>query len=340
MTSSYAKSLKERWQHLLDQEPKLRIRDAARNLGVPEAELVALGEGVTATQLRPDWEAILSELRNAGPLMALTRNEHVVHERHGSYSSPQFYDDVCIVEDNGFKAALFLSEWATGFYVREPSRGEIRPSLHFFNRNGDAVHKIYLTPRSQNNVFNRLAENLRWENPPAVQWEYSGRQVQVNGRGGELWSHRSLVGWGHDEWGQSVKTPNLALRSECLKVIPIAVDVGEQLLSKVASLGLPVRIVVGNSGALQIHSGTIQKIIRTGPWINVLDDQFNLHFRDQRLGSAWWVNDLNDHSQSLCWLDADQQVSLQIFSVDSSVDWESCIAQLIDSASLKEGNAS
>ncbi|WP_373331547.1 hypothetical protein [Salmonirosea aquatica] len=43
--------LKTRWADFRAENPKTRIRDAARQLGVSEAELVATGIGETATRL-------------------------------------------------------------------------------------------------------------------------------------------------------------------------------------------------------------------------------------------------------------------------------------------------
>lgn len=337
MTSTYAKPLKDRWDHLRDQEPKLRIRDAAFRLGVSEVELVALGEGVTSFRLRSDWIGILSGLKNAGPLMGLTRNEHAVHERHGTYASLQHLDDVCIMEGDGYKIALFVSEWATAFHVKELAQGEMRESLQFFDRSGAAVHKIYLTRNSRQDEFIRLVGHLMCVNPSDHPIVDSVRQPQSSSRAEMLWSHRKLVSWGQDERGRAVCAPELNLLSQCVKSIPIAVDVVERFLTRVASIGLPVMIAVGNSGALQIHSGSIQKIVRTGPWINVLDDLFNLHLRDLKLSSAYWVNELSDGSQSLCWLDADRELSLQIFPVQLSADWHSCIAEMLDEASNRQG---
>ncbi|WP_310794515.1 ChuX/HutX family heme-like substrate-binding protein, partial [Pseudomonas aeruginosa] len=50
-----------------------------------EGELVASRVGIDAVRLRPDWAALLPALGELGPIMALTRNEHCVHERKGPY---------------------------------------------------------------------------------------------------------------------------------------------------------------------------------------------------------------------------------------------------------------
>jgi putative hemin transport protein len=40
---------------------------------------------------------------------------------------------------------------------------------------------------------------------------------------------------------------------------------------------------------VQIHTGPVVNIKPVGPWINVLDDEFNLHVRQDQVASAWVV---------------------------------------------------
>ena len=79
-------SLLERHQELTRTAGPLRARDAAERLGTTEAALVACGATGRATPLRPDWPALIGALPRAGRVMALTRNDHAVHERHGTYT--------------------------------------------------------------------------------------------------------------------------------------------------------------------------------------------------------------------------------------------------------------
>lgn len=87
MSESTPEVLRDRWNTLREENPKLRIRDAAEQLGTSEAQLLALGSGETSTRLRGDWADLLLELHRLGPLMGLTRNDHAVHERHGGYGT-------------------------------------------------------------------------------------------------------------------------------------------------------------------------------------------------------------------------------------------------------------
>ncbi len=90
--SSLAATLPERWDALRAAQPNLMIRDAARTLGVSEAELLATGVGAGGNVgkqvilLRDDTHAAREIMRRAldlGPVLALTRNENGVIERTG-----------------------------------------------------------------------------------------------------------------------------------------------------------------------------------------------------------------------------------------------------------------
>src|SRR5690606_31547616 len=84
-TDARANPLYQAWQALRVEQPRLRARDAAAQLAVSEAELVASRLGWGVQRLRPDWAGLLPALGELGHVMALTRNEHCVHERKGHY---------------------------------------------------------------------------------------------------------------------------------------------------------------------------------------------------------------------------------------------------------------
>ena len=41
---------------------------------------------------------------------------------------------------------------------------------------------------------------------------------------------------------------------------------------------------------IQIHTGPVRQLRRTGPWYNVLDPKFNLHLDTTAIASSWVVN--------------------------------------------------
>jgi putative hemin transport protein len=53
-------------------------------------------------------------------------------------------------------------------------------------------------------------------------------------------------------------------------------------------------IFVGNPGIIQIHTGEVEKIVEARGWFNVLDENFNLHIKQDEIGSAWIVRKPTD----------------------------------------------
>ena len=56
-----------------------------------------------------------------------------------------------------------------------------------------------------------------------------------------------------------------------------------------AQYNCAIMIFVANPGVIQIHSGPVYTVKSTDPWVNVLDDGFNLHVREDHITSAWIV---------------------------------------------------
>lgn len=63
----------------------------------------------------------------------------------------------------------------------------------------------------------------------------------------------------------------------------------EAALTLAASEQLPIMVFVGSQGVIQIHTGVVTKLLRTGPWFNVLDPNFNLHANTELIGQVWLV---------------------------------------------------
>ena len=69
----------------------------------------------------------------------------------------------------------------------------------------------------------------------------------------------------------------------------VAVDAPTRLLELASAGEVPIMVFVSNHGCMQIHSGPVKRIVPHGPWINVLDPEFNLHLRCDMVAEAWAV---------------------------------------------------
>lgn len=290
-------SLAGQYETFKIENPKARIRDAARQLGVSEAELVAVGTQNVA--LRPEFEEILKALPSLGHVMALTRNDHAVHERRGAYSKPGFNDHVGLVVNPDIDLRFFMENWQFAFAVAE---GE-RQSLQFFAQDGEAIHKVYLTDRSDAGAYADLVSRFRSDEQQRAlavapsrpqEPEKADSEIDVAGfqqRWLALKDTHDFFGLLHD-FGVS--------RRQGMRLAPeghadrISVASLKRVLEGVSARGLEIMVFVGNPGCIQIHTGPAKKLLQTGPWFNVLDPEFNLHLREDAIESVWLVRKPTD----------------------------------------------
>ena len=289
MLSTTNGDLADRWTRLRGEQPALRIRDAATALGVGEAELVALGVGRTATPLGPDWRALLNDMPSVGRVMCLTRNEHCVHERHGRFHDVQVSGPHGVVLGPDIDLRLFLSNWRYGFAVREPLKDGERLSLQFFDASGEAVHKIYATDETDRAAFDALIARHRAAAPAVLKIvprapdapDRPDAEIDLEGLR-TAWramkdTHEFFGMLGKFKVGR-VQALRLVGEDLARKLPPRAL---RSAIEAAGADGTPIMIFVGNRGCIQIHTGSVKRLIETHGWFNVLDPTFNLHLRDR-----------------------------------------------------------
>ena len=174
--STLVNDLKEKWEALKAENPHLRIRNAAAELKVSEAELLLTNVGEEVTILKPEFANILSEVEKLGKVMALTRNDECVHERKGIYQNGDFsspHAQLFVGEDIDLR--IFMNHWKFAFSVVEGDK----KSLQFFGKDGLALHKIYLTKNSDENAFDAIVEKFKAENQAEV-FEFEAVAPKVN----------------------------------------------------------------------------------------------------------------------------------------------------------------
>jgi len=75
----------QQYQQLQAEQPKLRTLEAAKALGISEAQLFAAMVGDSVIRLKNDFGSIVKDLKKLNHVMALTRNALVVNEIKGPY---------------------------------------------------------------------------------------------------------------------------------------------------------------------------------------------------------------------------------------------------------------
>jgi putative hemin transport protein len=278
--------------------PGVRARDMASALGVSEAELVASRCGNGVTRLDGDWGEMLRALSPLGEVMALTRNAHCVHEKHGIYDKVSIGPGHGLVLNHDIDLRLFLSHWHFGFAVSEEVKSGMRHSLQFFDIDGAAVHKVYVTGKSDKAAYDALVERFRAANqspeltvtplPPRRPDRPDG-DIDI----GNFHQHWRALQDTHDFFGMlsefGVGRAQAMRLAEDEFAAPAPADTLRRMLTTAAERTVPIMCFVGNPGCIQIHTGPVNALKAMGPWFNVLDPGFNLHLREDAIAHTWIV---------------------------------------------------
>lgn len=294
MSDTIAPGLKEQYESLKASNPKMRIRNAAQELNVSEAQLVALNIGEGTTLLNPSFQEILKEVITLGEVMALTRNESVVHERKGIYDNISFQGPIGLAVNKDIDLRLFMMHWKYVFAVAEGDR----KSIQIFDKSGEATHKIYVTPLSNVAAYDALVAKFTAEDQHAalIFEPYPAAEAELPDSDIDVAAFRE--GWknlkdSHEFFGLT-RTHKLT-RTQALRLAPegfvqqVPDNTARKMLDLASERQVPVMVFVGNRGCIQIHSGTVTKVMEAGPWYNVLDAKFNLHLNEANIASAFIV---------------------------------------------------
>lgn len=290
--------LRARWQALKEAEPTARARDAADKLGVSEAEIVACRCGDGIRRLQGPWGDLLQDLPSLGEVMTLTRNEHVVHEKHGTFGNVSVARSMGLVLNREIDLRVMLSQWGSGFAVTENVSSGVRHSLQFFGTDGTAIQKIYIPKDADPAAYEALVAkyladdqgpNLSVTPRPAARAEKPDGDIRT-AELREAWLALDDV---HDFMIMLRKYK--ASRTQAMRLVGddlawrVTPDSFVQALEQAAVSGLSIMIFVGSPGVIQIHTGPVENLRRVSEWFNVLDPRFNLHLKDGDIASAWVV---------------------------------------------------
>lgn len=292
--------LKTRWEALKSENPHLRIRNAAEQLGVSELDLLATQVGENVIVLNPEFQAILSQVQKLGKVMALTRNDDCVHERKGIYENPDFSSPHAgLFVNPDIDLRIFLGQWAYGFAVTERQGDKQRKSLQFFGKQGQALHKIYLTEQSNAQEFDNLVNTFQAKEQyqvfpisaaAAPRGEFPDAQIDKEAFA-QAWKDLKDT---HDFYMLLAKFK--VTRTQALRLAPdsyyakqINKDSIVTMLEKAVDTKTPIMVFVGNKGIIQIHTGQIFKTMWHQQWFNIMDPDFNMHLAMDKIDQAWVV---------------------------------------------------
>lgn len=291
--STLINDLKTKWEALKAENPHLRIRNAAEQLGVSEAELLLTNLGNGTTVLNSNFADLLQEIVKLEKVMALTRNDECVHERKGVYLNPDFsnpHGQVFVGEDIDLR--IFINSWKFGFSVVEGDR----KSFQFFGKDGLALHKIYLTNKSNEAEFDALTEKYK-----ASEQSSEIATETIAPKPAEKPDSEIDVAGFQQAWKDLKDTHDFFMmlrkfgvtRTQALRLAPEGfaqkIDNSKVVnaLEDASEKRIPIMVFVGNRGIIQIHTGEVKKVMWHGPWFNVMDPDFNLHLDTTKIAETW-----------------------------------------------------
>lgn len=320
------------YKMLLIGEPNIRPIVAAMQLGVSEAELLnaQLDEPVTSRVTRLDEHKIadlLKGFKKLGKVMALTRNGSVVSEITGLYEKLYVTGhsnklSAVAINPGGIDLRLFLHKWKSVFLVETDKH----TSFQFFDENGRAVHKVYMTADADFNEFVNL--KARYQLTHSHELDVTPFEVlDTNIRDlstAQLDDFRSQWGELNDvhHFPKLLETYNLE-RLQALEIVgsPWSFELQSfdlaDIFQQANMFKQEIMVFVGNPGAVQIFSGKVENLKQVGPWFNVLDPEFSLHIKADDLTRAFVVRKPTDNGNtvvtSIEFFDANRETVLTLF---------------------------
>lgn len=310
--------------------PKMRERDFARSLDISEADFVAAhcGQPQTAPlwsrRIRADVEMLLNRIASVGEIMALTRNESVVHEKIGPFEKTVWGAHASLALGKEIDLRIFPKHWVHGFAVAKQDGDATRRSLQFFDATGEAVFKIHLRPASDVEAYETLvADMLLDDQSPAIVTSALAPKESVTDLSlldidafRERWSAltdvHQFVGLLKDFGVDRHQAVHLAGHDFAWRVDTSSV---EAMMNHAVQEKLPIMCFVASRGCIQIHTGLIHEIKMMGPWLNVLDPTFHMHLRIDHIADVWVVRKptKDGHVTSLEAYDAKGELIVQFF---------------------------
>lgn len=311
------------------ENPKMRERDFAQKLNISEADYLAAyigadDEAVKVVRVRADVEAFLGGISAVGEVMALTRNESVVHEKIGHYEKTVLGKHAAMVLGKQIDLRIFPSQWVEAFAVEKHDGDNIRRSLQFFDASGEAVHKVHLRETSDLEAYAKLLASLASDNQSsefhavapktkpekAVTDEIDGDAFRT--RWSELTDVHQFMGLLRDFNIDRKQAVELAGDDFAW---PLDAGSIRAMMEQVAENALPIMCFVGNRGCIQIHTGAITGIKMMGPWLNVMDPTFHMHLRTDHICEVWAVRKptKDGHVTSLEVFDDKGELFIQFF---------------------------
>lgn len=291
-----------KYKQLKQQFPDKHARDLAAQLNITEAELLYSRVGHdNVKRLSGHLPELLHALSTIGQAKAITRNDYVVSIQTGLYDNPRFSDHAGLfLNPEKLDLRMFFAQWDSIFTLTEQVGNEIRHSIQFFDKNGDAIHKVYSSEHTDMKVWQDIITHYTSIDNPPLQLDtvlsFSNSEIsdETKQQIEQQWRDMSDV----HQFFTLLKTHNLS-RQQVFRIVSneLAWQVPTNSLSQLLSLAHQAKneimLFIGNRGCVQIFTGVINKLsplkIESSQtdWLNVSSNDFNLHIIENGVSECW-----------------------------------------------------
>ena len=298
-------ALWQQYQALKEKIPMLFPTEGATALGVSEFELMLASP--YSQYIGDQCKAVLKQFETFGDMESIVRNELAVHEKMAPYHNLKLGEKMGLALNvGGLDLRFFMWQWRHMLAVTDTSRAD-KPSysIQFYNGEGAAIDKVYLRELSDENIANWQAliaaqqqtvntETLTLEvQAPLSEWRYKALNEEAREQLQQGWQamtdvhqfHTLLKNLDIDRASSYHQAPDQMTQQLDISAV-------EAVFTHARDAKCPIMIFVGNSGLVQIQTGTVQTLKRMGDWFNILDkdhNDFTLHLKDRALAQVWCV---------------------------------------------------
>lgn len=353
--STTAANLREKWEAIQQSRPGVRIRDAARELGTSEAALLATKAGDDVIRLNGPWSTLLLRFRELGRVMSLTRNDSCILEHKGSFQAVDIMEGghPMATVIGPIETRVFFAAWTFAFAVTETKSDRTLKSIQIFDKAGDAITKVYLQEKSDEEAFHRIVADFRSDDQSDTlkTTAYAPETFNTDPDREAFLADWTALKDTHEYFGMLRKHKVRRFHAMELANGKFTTPLDAQLaplhiLEKASAAKLPIMIFAGNRGNIQIHQGKVRTIRvlergHTGPerWLNVLDPDFNMHLKQNDIATAWVVEKPTDDGvvTSVELFDHKQEMVVQFFGlrkpgIPEREEWKKLVSELVPAA--------
>ncbi|MGP5543063.1 ChuX/HutX family heme-like substrate-binding protein, partial [Psychrobacter celer] len=235
-------------------------------------------------------------------------------------------------------------------------------SIQFYNGEGAAIDKVYLRELSDENIASWQAliaaqqqtvntETLTLEiQAPLSDWRYKALDEGARTQLQQGWQAMTDVHQFHSLL-RSLDIDRASSYRQAPEQMTQQLEVSavEAVFTQARDAKCPIMIFVGNSGLVQIQTGTVQTLKRMGDWFNILDkdhNDFTLHLKDKALAQVWCVRRPTKDGIVTCIEGFDNKGS-SVFSVFGQrlegtpelAEWQQIVANVVGEHAYTEASA-